>query len=190
VTGEAIEAGQRRVVVLLEPEGASPELRRVEVGVESWRAGRRPAGRVFAFWSAVREGGAGPTRALIDDDELMDLFEQMAAAEEPAAGVGAVVDAGADALASRRRAVFRYLLALVLIRKKKLVYEGGHAADRKRGVEGEMRLRVRAGKEQQGSMPMFRVPDPGLSDEDVAAATEELGKVMNLDDALPGGGGA
>ena len=90
---------------------------------------------------------------------MFDLFEQLAETTEP------------------RQVTFRYLLALILMRKKVLVYERSTPA--KGDEPGVLVLRQRI---KGGEGPLFNVIDPGLDDDAVAQASEEIGQVMNLDE--------
>ena len=167
-TGEALPVGSPIVVALIDTPD-DPALLRMDFARDAWEKGARPEApmRVFAFWrTEVAESTAKP-RQLLADDELMELFEQLADEDSP------------------RRRAFRYMLALVLMRRKLLLYEGGTPADPKRGVEGELVLRAR-GKGGSAIEP-YRVIDPGLDDESISAATEELGQVLNLEEAAGSG---
>ena len=111
------------VLELLEhPEETA--LTRVLYSVDAWERGPEfPEGfTLFGFWKRrLPEDGEHDTHALVSDDEVMDLFEQMEGAE------------------SESQVVFRYLIALMLLRKRRLVLE---RADRDGG--GFCRIACRA----------------------------------------------
>lgn len=162
-TGAPIGVGERFVAALVERE-ESEELERQDFSERAWREGARPAAplRVFACWRAAMPApGAKPRTILLGDDELLDLFEQLGEAEEP------------------RRQAFRYLLALLLIRKKLLRYEG-----QRPGV-----LLVRR-KGEGPELPAVEILDPGSASEALGAAIEQLGEIMDLGAAASGTGQA
>lgn len=166
-TGRTLEVGERFIAVLVEPEDGP--LERLDYALAAWEGGARPSRPVFAAWRAVVPEPTAKPSPLIDDDELLDLFERPLSGGE-----------GGDQLA------FRYLLALVLIRRKKLVYEGGRPADARRGRTGLMLVRPKgtALPPDRGGdgPPLIEVVDPGLTEDRASALLDQLGAIMNLDD--------
>lgn len=159
-TGEEIKPGDAYMATLVEQPGEE-ELLRLDFCLDAWSSGRRPEAplQVFGVWRAVLAEGEENVRQLLDDDELLDLFEQLGESTED------------------RRIAFRFVLALVLIRKRLLIYEGGVPADKAAGKPGCLRVRRR--KEQNPEM--IEIVDPGMDDEAIEAATEQIGRIMNLD---------
>ncbi|MEL6740645.1 MAG: hypothetical protein AAFP26_08320 [Planctomycetota bacterium] len=153
-SGQPIPEGDRCVAALVLGAGDAP-LAKLIYSVEAWDAlapGERPGG-LFAFWRtrAGASAQAGEAERMLRLEEVEDLFEQLEGVEDP-----------------ERRAL-RYLLALVLSRKRVLVYEGG--------TPGEVvlfRRKVKAGEEGE----LYRVVDPGLSEERAAALGEQLAGVL------------
>lgn len=161
-TGRELLPGERFVATLVEVPGQN-ELLRLDYCQAAWGDGARPEPpmALFGSWKSVIEDENRAPRQLLDDEELLELFEQLEKTTEP------------------RRIAFRFVLALVLIRKRLLVYEGGTPSDQKRGVEGSMLVRLRSDKDAQPT----KVADPGMDDEAVNAATDQIGQIMNLDAA-------
>jgi hypothetical protein len=160
VTGETIPVGDPCMSMLAE----SPEtdgLVRLDVGIDVWAGGARPPapGPVVGVWRTVVPEKDAPRRQLVGEDEVVDLFEQLADAEDP------------------RQVAFRYLLCLILIRKRKLVWEGAEPASGDR--PGLLRVRRPRDKESEP----IEVADPGMDDDAIADATRRLSMVMNLDEA-------
>lgn len=155
-TGRPLAPGERIVVALVEHDG-DEGLDRLDFSQEAWDGGARdPQGRpLFAHWRAVQPEPNAKPRLFIDDDALLDLFHQL--------GDGA--DAGGDS--ARRRAAFRFVLALILCRKRLLIHESSSP--------GWMTVRVRGA--DPASHPI-RVADPGMDREALDAATEQLGAVL------------
>lgn len=159
-TGRALEVGEQHIAALLEMPGEESMLR-VAYSLDAWSQGPVfPEGAtLFGFWKRVVPESAEQPKPLVSEDELFDLFEQLS-----------------DAKAVKQLA-FRYLLALILMRKKVLLYERSVPV---RGEEpGMLVLRQRI---KGGGGALFEVIDPGLDDETIAMASEELGQVMNLDE--------
>ena len=96
-------------------------------------------------------------KPLIDDAALMDLFEQLEGAEE------------------RSRISFRFVLALILIRKKLLKYEGQH---RDGAGTGPVMLVRRATRASEPPAEVVEVCDPQMDDAAVGEAVEQLGAIM------------
>ncbi len=168
-TGAPIDVGDHFVAVLVDMPGEEA-LSRQDFSLDAWEGGARPEapGKVFAFWRTVAPEPNEQKKPLIGEDELMDLFEQLG-------------ESDAD-----DRLAFRYLLTLVLVRKRRLTYEGGSPADRKNKRAGLMYVRpkgVALPPERGGDgPPLIEVVDPGLDDETIASVTEQLGQIMNLDE--------
>ena len=160
-SGRTLEVGERFVAVLVEP--AEGPLERLDYSIDAWEGGARPERPAFAAWRATVPEPSAKANPLIDDDELLDLFER------PLGGDG-------DQLA------FRYLLALVLIRRKKLVYEGGRPADPRHERTGLMLVRPKGVALPPEGPALIEVVDPGLTEERAGALLDQLGAIMNLDE--------
>ncbi|GAB4382883.1 MAG: hypothetical protein Kow0022_01400 [Phycisphaerales bacterium] len=168
-TGVEIRPGERFVATLVERPG-DDELIRLDYSIQAWEQGARPESpmQLFGFWKTTLGEGESSTRQLLDDDELLDLFEQLGQSTED------------------RRIAFRFVLALVLIRRRLLVYEGGVPADVASGKPGVLRVRRR----REQNPELIEVVDPGMDDAAVEAVTEQIGRIMNLDESRPARGGA
>jgi hypothetical protein len=157
-SGRALEAGESYIAALVEREGEEG-LRRVDFSLEAWERGEhpRPPLVLFGFWRARFDPQDEGRRRqpLIDDDSLVELLEQLEGVEESS------------------RVSFRYILALLLVRKKVLRLETVE-----RGGERPVMLLRRAGQSEGQATP-WRVVDPGMNEEQIAAAVEQLGAVMS-----------
>lgn len=156
-SGRTLAAGERYIATLVEGENG---LERRDFSLEAWEAGGRPEQPLFGSWRATMPSSDAPRRQLIEDDELLDLFDQLGEAEEDS------------------RLAFRYVLALILMRKKLLVYEGQR---REGGAAMLVRPRgVPLPPERGGDgPPLVEVRDPGMDEEKIAEATEQLGMVIS-----------
>src|SRR5690606_24010444 len=95
-TGRKLDVGERFVAALVERED-SEELRRIDFSMEAWDEGARPRG-LFGFWRGVVPAAGAKKQVLIDDEAVLDLFEQLSSATDD------------------RRVAFRFVLALILVR--------------------------------------------------------------------------
>lgn len=158
-TGREIEPGSAFVGVLAESPGAD-ELERLDFSREAWEDGARPEPprRVFASWRAVMPARDAKHSPLIDDESLIDLVTQLEGVAEP------------------RRVAFRYVLALILVRRRLLRAEGAGA--------GELVVRVVRPGHEPG--PPMRVVEPALDPASIADVTEQLSEIV-LGGGLGGG---
>ena len=152
-TGQPINPGDKFVAALVERQGEEG-LERLDYCIEAWLKGERPKPPLwlFASWRGTA-GKAEEKRAqfTMGDEELIELFEQLGDA------------------ADIKRQAFRFLLTLLLIRKRLLKYEGQRT--------GMMLVRRKDALPQE---PVIEVIDPGTAPEAIAAAIEQLGAVMDL----------
>jgi len=165
-TGETIRAGERFVATLVERTDEDHRLERLDFALGAWERGSRPQRplALVASWKTVMPERDAPKRLLIGNESLLDFFEQLAEATEP------------------RRLALRFILALILIRKRLLRLEGSKGSSmlvRPKGVD----LPPERGGE---GPPLILVEDPGLDEQTIAEVTEELGAILNLDDDAKG----
>jgi hypothetical protein len=143
-TGRELRPGERYHSVLLDEGGA---FARRDYAPEAW-AGPPPG--AVAFW-AGRVPTAGETRRPpIDDELLVECFHRLDGAAEPA------------------KVQFRYVVALLLMRRKRFKFEDIH-----KDAAGEtLTLRdTRTGDR-------YTVADPGLTEEAMAAVQDEVFRVL------------
>ncbi|MCE7972926.1 MAG: hypothetical protein DYG92_01185 [Leptolyngbya sp. PLA1] len=154
-SGRVLAPGEACVAVLVERDGAKG-LQRIDYSLECWESGARPdsASRVFGFWRARVGAEAEPKATMMSDPELLDLFEELAGATE------------------HKQVVFRYVLALLLVRRRSL---------RLMGSRPGMLLVLPKGAEG----PPLEVTDPGMDEAAAGEAIEQLTQVV-----APESGGA
>ncbi len=111
---------------------------------------------MIAVWRPLEADRDAERSLLMGTDDLLGLFEGMEAAEEG------------------RAAVFRYLLALMLLRKRLF-----RVVDQRLGDHGRPVLQlVRRGGPKNIEPQVHEVIDPGMDEDAVAAGIEELGAVL------------
>ena len=148
-TGRPIGVGEAYIAALVEPEG-SDDLEREDYSLGAWNEGARPAGgrRLFASWRAVMAASNAPRRILADDDSLLDLFESLAEDTDP------------------RKVAFRFVLALLLTRRRVLALEGGEP--------GRILVRERGVERPPKGPPLVEGTDPALDEGAIAAVIEQM----------------
>ncbi|MFW6028171.1 MAG: hypothetical protein ACOC9Q_01440 [bacterium] len=119
-TGRALEPGEPYFATLVEipPEqqqaaegeqaqasaAAALGMQRIDVSLEAWEEGFRPA-HLFCFWKTTVPQPNEKKKLFVDDAVLMNLLRRLEDATEP------------------QRLAFRYVLALILLRKKLLRFD-------------------------------------------------------------------
>lgn len=161
-TGRAFEPGEHYTATLVE-EGDG--LRRVDVSAQAWGAGQRPE-HLFSDWRATAVAPGEKKKVFVDDGVLMNLLHRLADAEQP------------------QRVAFRFVLTLILMRKKLLRYD---RTEKRAGDDGSQReWWVLTPKADLSKGPMGRwdegqsihVLDPHLDEAGIRAVTEQLGEIL------------
>ena len=150
-TGEAFEPGDPYVATLVERED-DEALDRLDFSESAWSSGARPD-RLFAFWSARAPEGKEPERVVIEPGSLLGVLESLAEATDP------------------KRVAFRYVLALLLLRKRVLEPAPGAG-------DGVLLLRRRGERRDD---PPFEIADPGLTPEALADATDRVAELLAIE---------
>jgi hypothetical protein len=143
-SGRELRVGERFFSVLLQ-EGS--KFVRRDFSGEAWQG---PPHGAVGFWSGRIPAGAEPRRLPIDDDLLLDCLGRLEQEPDPA------------------RIRFRYVVALLLMRRKRLKFEEALTED------GEEILLLRCPR----SGDLHRVVNPRLTEDEMAAVQEEVFKVL------------
>jgi hypothetical protein len=144
VTGRELQPGERYYSVLLEEGGSFV---RKDYSREAWTG---PPPGAFSFWQGRLPTGTAPRRPPIDDDLLVECFTRLEGELEP------------------NRLSFRFVLALLLIRRKRFRLEDT------RKLGGQEVLAVRCTR----SGTRHEVLDPGLSDGELESVQEDVFRVL------------
>ncbi|MBY0456617.1 MAG: hypothetical protein K2V38_04715 [Gemmataceae bacterium] len=148
-TGRELQPGDRFFAALAERDG---KLVRTDYAPEAWTG---PPDGAVAYWAGkVPAAGHKPRKAVVNDDVLLDCFDRLKDSTEP------------DGLN------FRYVAALLLMRRKRFRFE-----DATRDPAGRDVLVVR---DARGGA-VHHVADPRLNDEQVAAVQAEVFRVLGWD---------
>lgn len=165
-TGQTLEPGETYVATLVEvdPDPDNPKanpsgLKRLDVALKVWEAGQRPM-RVFSFWKSVVPQPNQKKKVFVDDQVLMNLCKRLADADQP------------------QRLAFRFVLALILMRKKQLRYDGSRvdvvpATGDQPETKRELWKMTPKGEEE--ALEIF---NPQLDDAQILQVTEQLGEIL------------
>ena len=146
-TGKKIEQGQEYFAALVEtPEG----LRRRDFCADYWQQ-QKP--QVFCYWKTKLPSPDQKRQILIDDDMLMAFFERLAIETE------------------QEKVNFRFVLALVLMRKRRLKY------DSSKNEEGRDIWHLRL----TGTQDFVDVVNPNLDETQVAQLTSQIGQILQVE---------
>ena len=146
-TGREIPAGAEYYAALVEtPEG----LQRQDFCQEFWLE-HKP--QVYCYWKTKLAQADQKRKMFIDDDMLMTFFERLAPESDP------------------QRVNFRFVLALVLMRKRRLKYDSTRAE----GDKEFWRLRV------TGEKRTVDVVNPRLSDEEIEQLSSQIGQILQVE---------
>lgn len=144
VSGRELRPGEKYYSVLLEqPEGFV----RQDYGSDVWQG---PPERAFSFWMGRVAAADEKQKPRFDDDLLLDCFNRLEGQPDAA------------------RVNFRYVLALLLMRRKRFKFEETTMVG---GVEHLCLKCARTGDKTL-------VLNPQLSDEEMAQVQEEVVKVL------------
>lgn len=146
VCGRTIEPGEKFMAALREtPMG----FERVDVSSDCWDQFERKD--LLAFWQAVMPRAEAKKKLFVDDTVLCDLFERLSDASEPS------------------KVNFRFVLGLILMRKRLIVYEGTR-------IDGDRELwNVRL----KGREEIIDLLNPKLDEAQVQEVSQQLSQILS-----------
>jgi hypothetical protein len=147
VSGRELRPGERYYSVLLDQAGAFV---RQDFSAEVWTG---PPEGAFSFWMGRVPSGDEKQRPRFDDDLLLDCFHRLEGQTDPA------------------RVNFRYVLALLLMRRKRMKFEETVLEN---GAEHLALKCTRTGEKHL-------VLNPQLSEDEMVQVQEEVVKVLGWD---------
>lgn len=149
-----------------EPKAAALDYERLDYCEECWQAGKRPAApqEMFSFWKTSVPAPTQKKKLFVDDSVLMDLFTRLEEKEAP------------------QDIRFRFVLALILMRKRLLKYEGSENLPLPAGPEGtgegggtqEVWTMTPRGENATAA----RVINPQLTPEQISEVSQQLTQVL------------
>ena len=150
--GKTLAAGEELVATVRQ---AGEELQREDYCPACWQgASSQDRPDRLAVWRTRVPRSEEKKRLFVDNEVLVNFFQRLDGAEEPA------------------KVSFRFVLALVLMRKKLLVYQGAEKAPDGREF---WNMRLKATEE------VFQVLDPHMDAERIAEVSQELGAILEAD---------
>lgn len=141
-----IEAGSKLMALLREtPAG----FERLDICLSCWPNVDR--GDALGFWQTVMPKAEQKKKIFVDDEVLCGLFERLAGATEPA------------------KINFRFVLGLILMRKRMIVYEGSRR-------DGETEFWVVRFRGREDKLDLL---NPRLDESQVMDVSKQLGEILN-----------
>jgi hypothetical protein len=193
VTGRTLESGERFFATLIElsteqqrehqkrqqkgkdrkqAAAAALGFRRLDFSAEAWEQGHRPK-QVFSYWkSTVPQPAEKKGNLLVDNAVLLNLLHRLGNAEQI------------------ERLRFRYVLALILMRKRMIRYDG--SVRRETTLDGDTTTAPFwqfTPKLDPSKGPMSKwdeaqtieVLDPGLDESQIQDVTAQLGEILEAE---------
>ena len=159
-TGESLEPGQTYYATLVE---AGDDLHRVDVSEPAWREGFRPPG-LFSYWKTQVPEPTQKKKLFVDDAVLMNLLERLADATQP------------------QRLAFRYVLALILMRKKLLRFDTVEKRGEQEWWVFTPKLDLSKGpRGKWDEQRQIEVLDPHLDAGQIEQVTSQLGQILEAE---------
>ena len=152
-SGEPLPAGTPCVTTVR--ENGTGGFERLEFSTAAWAAGARPEG-LLCWWKTVMPEPDARKRLVLDDEAIEEVFDRLADDDRP------------------NRIAVRWLLSMILLRKKRLRHLRVEERDGR-----ESWLFSRRG-DAEGAPPTS-VVRPQLDEEAIAALADELGAVVSFD---------
>ncbi|MEX0885080.1 MAG: hypothetical protein WD009_01455 [Phycisphaeraceae bacterium] len=180
-TGRPLEPGEAYYATLVDVEPGADDadattasalgMARVDVSLAAWEQGYRPP-RLFSYWKTTVPQPNEKKKLFVDDAVLLNLLHRLADAEEP------------DRLA------FRYVLALILMRKRLLRFDRAERRDAEvDGQKAEQEWWLLTPKKDPSKGPLgkwddaqhLELLDPRLDEERIEQVTRQLGEILEAE---------
>ncbi len=146
-SGKKIEYGEEYFAALVETEEG---LARRDFCADYWQE-QKP--EVFCYWKTKLPRPDQKKQIFVDDEMLMSFFERLAEESE------------------REKINFRFVLALILMRKRRLKYDSSET----QGDKEIWRLRI------VGDKQYVEVINPHLAEEQIEQLSSQLSQILQVD---------
>lgn len=172
-TGATLRPGQHYIAALVEVDPAEQAearnptgFKRVDISLEAWQQGHRPP-RLFGHWKTTLPLPNQKPRVFVDDSVLLDMLRRLQDATEA------------------HRLAFRFVLCLVLLRRKLLRYDGVQrrpsAASNVTQDWWQVTPKLDVTKGPMGKWneaEKLEILDPHLDEPQVRQVTQQLGEIL------------
>lgn len=148
ICGRAIVEGEKMLAALRETPMAIERL-----DICAGCAGAFDRAGLLGFWQSTMHPPTVKKNVFVDDDVLCELFERLATAEEAA------------------KINFRFVLGLILMRKRRIVYESTRH-------DGDKEIWTMYFKGREEKMDLI---NPRLDEQQVSEVSTQLGEILNGD---------
>lgn len=146
VCGRIIETNQKLMAALRDTPAA---LERVDVCLDCWNG--YDSSSLLGFWQATMHPPTAKKKIFLDDDVLCELFERLAETQEQV------------------KINFRFVLGLILMRKRRIIYESTR-------LDGDKEIwSVRF----KGREELIDLLNPRLDEQQVGEVSLQLGEILN-----------
>ncbi len=129
-------------------------LKRLDISIEAWSEGQRPE-RLFSHWKSTVAQPNQKRNMFVDDAALLSLFRRLG---EPDQGP---------------RAAFRFVLGMILMRKKLLKYQ---ATESRSGADGQLQEWWLL--QPKGEETRLEMLNPHMDDAKIEEVREQLSEVL------------
>ncbi|MEO1237581.1 MAG: hypothetical protein AAFX76_12405 [Planctomycetota bacterium] len=175
-TGDTLEPGNPCYSALVDVPADEREagdqlgMKRIDVSADAWEGGFRPP-HLFSFWKTTVPEPNAKKKTFVDDAVLLNLLRRLEDATEP------------------QRLAFRYVVALILMRKKLLRFDGTDSRDNPDG-DGPVQEfwlftpKLDPSKGHFGKWnedETLRVLDPRLDESQIEQVTSQLGEILEAE---------
>jgi len=174
ITGQALSPGEQYIAALVEIDPTASDapadnagkqataqnagLKRIDISIEAWLQGHRPE-RLFSHWQSTVPQPNEKKKMFVDDAVLMNLLLRLADTDQP------------------QRLAFRFVLTLILMRKKLLRYEGAQKRNDTTGQPQEW-WTVTPKRGLGVDEEPIEILNPQINDEQIQQVTEQLGQIL------------
>ncbi len=168
-TGRTLEPDEAYIATLVED---GDDLRRVDISLEAWQRGQRPE-PLFSYWRATVPKPDDKKKLFVDDEVLMNLLRRLADATQA------------------QRVAFRFVLALILMRKKLVRYDrterrliNNPAGEQVEQDWWRLTPKLDLAKGPMGKwneQETIEVLDPHLDEQQIRSVTEQLSEILQTE---------